>query len=120
MSTRLLEIKLERQALYLQLAALEKEEYEILAGDVRTDEVEAEMPDFSIFKDTTCRLLTAMWEAPEKTLSQEDIREDVIFDEEASDNAVKQVIKKAKKELEDYNIEIKNIWGKGYQLITDK
>jgi len=119
MNPRLLEIKLERQALYLQLAALEKEEYEILTETERTDEEEP-MPDFSIFKDTTCRLLTALWEAPDRILSQEDIREYVILDEYASEKAVKNVIARARQEVEDYEIEIKNIHGKGYQLITEK
>jgi DNA-binding response OmpR family regulator len=120
MNPRLLEIKLERQALYLQLAALEQEEYEILTETERTDEVDAEMPDFSIFKDTTCRLLEAMWDAPDRMMSQEDIREYVILDEYASDKAVKHVIARARQEVEDYEIEIKNIHGKGYQLIAEK
>ena len=89
------------------------------SGEVSIERNEDAMPDFSIFKETTCRLLEAMWAAPDKMLSQHDIREDVIFDEEASENAVKQVIKKAKKEIKGYAINIKNIYGKGYQLVLE-
>jgi len=124
MNPRVLEIKKERQALYEQLAALEREEYEILAREMRIDEGHTEepeaMPDFSIFKPTTCRLLTAMYEAPDKMLYHDDIRQDVMDDEYASDRAIWNVIDRAKEEIAEYNIEIKNVRGKGYQLIADK
>jgi len=118
------ELQVRLREIQARLDALDQQDNEILTGTVRIDEGHNEepeaMPDFSIFKDTTCRLLEAMWEAPDRMMSQEDIREYVIFDEYASENAVKQVIKKAKKEIGEYEIEIKNIWGKGYKLITDK
>ena len=49
-----------------------------------TVETESEsIADFSMFPDTTRRLLTELWDAPEKTLDKEDIRQDVIGDEYA-------------------------------------
>ena len=77
-------------------------------------------PDFSIFKPTTCRLLTAMYEAPDKMLYHDDIRQDVMDDEYASEMAIKNVVRRARQEIGGYEIEIKNIHGKGYQLITEK
>jgi len=76
-------------------------------------------PDFSRLKDTTSRLLTEFWNAPNRTLSHEDIRQDVIFDEEANDKTIWQVISRARKELSDtrYPYAIKSIDGKGYQLV---
>jgi len=87
MHPRLLEISKARQALYARLAVLEKEEYEILMGVGRIEQI-----DCSLFKDTTSRLLMGFMRAEDKMLSQEDIREDVIFDVDASDRAVRQVI----------------------------
>jgi DNA-binding response OmpR family regulator len=82
----------------------------------------AEQIDFSMFKDTTNRLLTEFMNAPDKMLSQEDIRQDEMFDEYASDDAVKKVIKRAREEsaLNKLPYEIKNIRGKGYKLTTTK
>ena len=75
-------------------------------------------PDFSTFKDETERLLMAFWEAPNKTLSQEDIRQDVILDDDASDGAVRHVINRARKALREANslYNIMNVRGKGYSL----
>jgi DNA-binding response OmpR family regulator len=75
-----------------------------------------ENPDFSIFKDVTRRLLIELWEAPERFLSKEDIREDVIGDVEASDGAVWSVILRARKAIEGSGMGIENIRGKGYRL----
>jgi len=118
---RLLEIKAARSAFDVEEAEL-LTQLKMRVDEGHNAEPEAEpesMPDFSIFKPTTCRLLTAMYEARERIFSQEDIR-DVIGDEYASETAVKLVILKARRETEDYEIEIKNIHGKGYQLIIGK
>jgi len=78
--------------------------------------------DFSMFKETTRRLLIELWDAPEKMISHQDIREDVIFDEEASDQAVKNVIVRARYELAEAKakFDIKNVFGKGYQLVPKR
>ena len=80
----------------------------------RTDDV-----DFSMFKETTARLLTEFWNAPDKMLSQEDIRQDVILDEEASDAAVKMVVKRARAEMKAkrFRYVIKSVFNKGYQVV---
>jgi DNA-binding response OmpR family regulator len=86
----------------------------------RRERVEtAEKIDFSMFKDTTNRLLTEFMKAPDKMLSQEDIRQDVMFDE-AKETAVRDVIRFARKEIQschNFYYEIKNIRGKAYQLV---
>jgi DNA-binding winged helix-turn-helix (wHTH) protein len=77
-------------------------------------------PDFSMFKEETLRLLTAFWHAPEKLLFREDIRQNVILDNKASDGAIRQAIDRAKKALQEVNFpyDIKNIRGKGYKLVN--
>jgi len=79
-----------------------------------------EHPDFSMFKAETERLLIAFWNAPNRFLSQEDIREEVILDEEASERAVRQVIVRARKAIREMNFcyEIKNLREKGYRLVN--
>ena len=131
MNLRLLEIQKERQEQMLvmqqalaHIAALDQEENEILTRTVRLEyeePVEEEtMPNFAIFSYKTSLLLTEMWEAPNRVLLYENIREDVIFNEDASEDAIKMVVLRARKEIEEYDIEIKNIHGKGYQLITNE
>jgi DNA-binding winged helix-turn-helix (wHTH) protein len=116
MTHRLLEIQNEEQELFARLLALSQEREAILTGEVRTDQ---EQTDFSMFKDTTRRLLTNLWDAPDKMLSHEDIREDVMFDPEAPDRNIRRTINRARKALREKNSRyaIKNIKGKGYQLI---
>jgi len=106
----LLEIQAERRR-------LDEREMEIWS---RYQEDEGQI-DFSMFKDTTRRLLVELWDAPGKMLSQEHIKEYVIFDEDASDRAVRLVIDRARKEMKccpDFHYEINNVRGKGYQLIS--
>ena len=81
---------------------------------------EPEAPDFSMFKDTTRRLLTELWDAPRRMLSQQDIREDVMLDAYATDGAVREAMRKARRELRSQNFayDIKNIKNKGYGLVV--
>lgn len=75
--------------------------------------------DFLVFKDTTCRLLTEFLNAPNHVLSYDDIRIDVMFDECASDSAVRSVVKRARQEMKshrDCHVEIRSISKKGYKL----
>jgi len=74
-------------------------------------------PDFSRFSDTTRRLLIELWDAPDRIISHQDIREDVIGDFEASLSAIWSVIFRAKKELVGSGMRIENVWGKGYRLV---
>ena len=124
MNPRLLEIEKEERELLERLLALSREKEELRARDVRIDEGHNEEPepppDFSIFKPTTCRLLTVMYEAPDRMLYRDDIRQEVMEDEYASEKAVWNVVDRAREEIAEYNIEIKTIHGKGYQLIADK
>ena len=80
-------------------------------------EREAESPNFSRFSDTSRRLLTEMWDAPNRTISHQDVREDVIGDIDASLSAIWSVIFRAKKELEGSGMTIKNVRGNGYMLV---
>ena len=76
--------------------------------------------DCSMFKDTTRRLLEEFQKAPDHILTHEDIRQDVMFDEYASDPAVWMVIKRARQEMVgngDFPYEIKSLSKKRYQLV---
>jgi DNA-binding winged helix-turn-helix (wHTH) protein len=79
-------------------------------------------PDFSMFKDTTRRLLTELWHAPDRMLSHQDIREDVMHDEVARDGTVREAIRKARRELRNVNCvySIETIRVKGYKLVVSK
>jgi len=55
--------------------------------------------------------------APQNFLSKEDIRQDVLFDHDASEGAVRQTICVARKDIADSNFEILTITKKGYQLV---
>ena len=74
--------------------------------------------DSEHFRPSTFRLLQQLWLAPDRTLSKEDMCQDVIEDEYASDRAVRLVIHKARKELEnvEFPYEIETLQGEGYRL----
>ena len=104
-----------------EVATIDRMIEEVALCSTRAEE-ESGQPDFSMFKEETSRLLTTFWYAPEKLLFREDIRQNVIFDNKASDGAVRQVIDRAKKALQEANFphDIKNIRGKGYKLIRKR
>ena len=112
---RLLKLEMEARELSARLDDISREREAILTKGCTEC-----VPDFSMFKDTTRRLLTELWDAPERMLSHEDIRQDVILDEYASDGAVKHVIMRARKELmnHEFAYNIRSIWGKGYQIVA--
>jgi DNA-binding response OmpR family regulator len=115
MSPRVFEILARLKSIDLEGAALREELQEILEAE----DGSVKQADFSMFKDTTSRLLTEFLCAPYYTLSHEDIRLDVIRNEEASDSAVRSVIKRARKEMKSYPeclYEIKSISKTGYKL----
>jgi len=121
MTPRVLEILDRRAAIRLAVGELCAEDL-VLETELRAileGVAEPEVPDFSMFKDTTRRLLTELWDAPERMLEKEDIRQDVILDEYASDGAVKQVIGRARIEMQEkrFPYVIKTVFNRGYQLV---
>ena len=116
---QLREISVERQRILKKLVKLNDREVDLfdqLQEQVKRTNIEP--PDFPMFKETTRRLLTEFWNAPDHMLSHEDIRQDVIYDEEANDGTIWQVVSRANSELvkTKSHFEIKNIKKRGYQL----
>jgi len=125
---RLLANNAERQWIQTRLTTLNQQDREILTKAEGTEYV-----DVSMFPDETRRLLTEFLKAPKHMLSHEAIRKDVMFvysggEEDVNDNndngnggsALRQLIERARKNLvdrPDFPYVIKNIRGKGYQLV---
>ena len=74
--------------------------------------------DSEHFRPSTFRLVQQFWCDPDRTLSKDDICQDVIEDEYASYLAVRLVINKARRELENvaFPYKIETLQGKGYRL----
>ena len=74
--------------------------------------------DSEHFRPSTFRLVQQLWQAAERTLSKEDVRQDTIFDEDAKPESLRTLIKNARRELEAvyFPYEIETLWGKGYRL----
>jgi DNA-binding response OmpR family regulator len=120
----------ERQWILARFADLDQQDKEILTRAEGSGYV-----DVSMFPDETRRLLTEFLRAPKYMLSHEDIRTNVMllrFAENpdangsaahgstANGNALRQVIERARKNIKDqpdFHYEIRNIRGKGYQLV---
>jgi hypothetical protein len=110
----------ERQKVLKKLTMLGDSEAELMMQLQEQSGINAVViPDFSMFKDTTRRLLIEFWIAPNRMLSHEDIRQDVMFDNEAKISAIWQVISRANAELSKmkFCFEIKNMKKRGYQLV---
>ena len=121
-AARLREVHAERRRIIKKLGKLDDRETDLLTqlqdrGSGNGEQYS--LPDFSMFKDTTRRLLTEFWVAPDRMLSHEDIRQDVIGDDLANDCTVWQVICRANAELvkKKFPFEIKNVKKKGYRLV---
>ena len=120
MPPRVLEILARLESIDLEGMALRKELREMLEAEMNEDVIQA---DFSMFKNSTYRLLTEFLTAPNHTLSYEDIRLDVIFDEDVGISAIRSLIKRARKEMRncpDCLYEIRSIPRKGYKLERKK
>jgi len=120
MNPRVLNILDQLEATALEMTVLCKELRETQEAKSTGDMPQA---DFSMFKDTTQRLLTELWNAPGNTLSHNEIRLDVMFNEDASDSAVRNVITRVRKEMRDCldcQHEIKTIPKRGYRLERTK
>ena len=74
-----------------------------------------------VFRPCTYTLLQQFFEAPNRTLSKEDVRQDVLFDDDASEGSVRQCIWEARKELRRYQFpyRIETIVRKGYRLVAE-
>jgi DNA-binding response OmpR family regulator len=75
--------------------------------------------DSERFTPSTFRLVQQLWLAPDRTLSKDDVREEVNEDEYASDGAVRHVLFNARQEMEnvDFPYEIETLRkSKGYKM----
>ena len=72
-----------------------------------------------VFCPGTYNLLQQFFAAPNMTLSKEDIRQDVLHDDDAKEGSIRQCISEARKELErsGFPYRIETITRKGYRLI---
>jgi len=120
--TQLLANNTERQWILTRLTTIDQQDREILTRAESTEHV-----DVSMFPSETRRLLTEFLKSPKRILSHEEIRQDVMLlspeegDTDINGCALRQVIDRARKNMKDhpnFHYEIKNIRGKGYQLVS--
>ena len=113
-------LEAEISAAQVEMAGIDRHIEAVALRLVKSEEDES--PDFSIFRDSTRRLLVNLWDAPNKMLSHEEIKDYVLFDESRSNNAVHDIVREARGEIEKqkFAYEIENVWGKGYQLVKRK
>jgi len=74
-----------------------------------------------VFSPCTYTLLKQFFDAPDMTLSKEDVRQDVLCDDDAREGTVRQCILEARKELRrnQFPYRIETITRKGYRLIAE-
>lgn len=74
-----------------------------------------------VFSASTFTLLKQFFDAPAMMLSKEDVRQDVLRDEEAKEGSVRQCILCARKEIERFGFpyRIETITRKGYRLVKE-
>jgi len=75
--------------------------------------------DSECFAPATFELIRQLWFASNRFLSKEDVRQDVMCNDDASAEALRTLIKEARKELitVGFPYEIETLWSKGYRLI---
>ena len=75
-----------------------------------------------VFSPSTYTLLKQFFETPNMMLSKEDVRQDVLGDDEAREGSVRQCISAARKELQrkEFPYRIETITRKGYRLVAEK
>jgi len=73
-----------------------------------------------VFSPSTYTLLKQFFDAPNMMLSKEDVRQDVMGDDEAKEGSVRQCILAARKELRrnEFPYRIETITRKGYRLVA--
>ena len=74
-----------------------------------------------VFSPSTYTLLKHFFDAPNMTLSKEDVRQDVLQDEEAREGSLRQCVMTARKELlrHHFPYRIETIVRKGYRLVAE-
>jgi DNA-binding winged helix-turn-helix (wHTH) protein len=74
-----------------------------------------------VFSPSTYNLLKHFFDAPKMMLSKEDIRQDVLQDEEAREGSIRQCILEARKEIKRcrFPYRIETIVRKGYRLVAE-
>jgi len=74
-----------------------------------------------VFSSSTYILLKQFFEVPKMMLSKEDIRQDVLFDDDAAEGSIRQCILEARKELRrtGFPYRIETIIRKGYRLVAE-
>ena len=74
-----------------------------------------------VFSPSTYSLLRQFFKSPNMTLSKEDIRQDVLYDEEAREGCLRQCVSTARKELQraSFPYRIETIIRKGYRLVSE-
>jgi len=74
-----------------------------------------------VFNPSTYTLMKQFFDAPNMMLSKEDIRQDVLNDDDASEGSLRQCILEARKELRrtGFPYRIETIIRKGYRLIAE-
>ena len=74
-----------------------------------------------VFSPSTYTLLKQFFDAPNMILSKEDVRQDVLCDDDAREGSVRQCISAARKELHrnEYPYRIETITRKGYRLVAE-
>ena len=74
-----------------------------------------------VFGSCTYTLLKQFFEAPKMMLSKEDVRQDVLFNDDAAEGSLRQCISVARKELRrtGFPYRIETIIRKGYRLVAE-
>jgi DNA-binding winged helix-turn-helix (wHTH) protein len=74
-----------------------------------------------VFSPSTYTLLKQFFETSARVLSKEDIRQDVLYDDDASEGSIRQCISEARKELcrNRFPYRIETITRKGYRLVAE-
>jgi len=74
-----------------------------------------------VFSPSTYTLLKQFFDAPNMVLSKEDVRQDVMGDDDAREGSVRQCILAARKELQRtrFPYRIETITRKGYRLVAE-
>ena len=74
-----------------------------------------------VFTPSTYTLLKEFFETPHRMLSKEDVRQDVLFDDDASEGSIRQCVFEARKELRrsQFPYRIETIVRKGYRLVAE-
>ena len=75
-----------------------------------------------VFSPSTYTLLKQFFEVPNMFLSKEDVRQDVLYDNDAREGSVRQCILEARKELKrlGFPYRIETIIRKGYRLVGEE